>query len=148
MKLKDIVRCQGYILKILVHRVQRVAVPSDFLLVACARRRLLTHELPQARVRRANALDLIGGFRALDFCDLDQLFDLGWFLTQIQRLLSLLFMDLRKVTDALIIPRLLFQKSIIKSPHFLHLALFSSIIPCLTRIFKCLMDLLSWLIVQ
>ena len=83
VKLKDIVGRQRDILEILMHRVQRVAVACDFLFIAGSRCCLLTHELPQARVRRADSLDLVGGFRTLDLCNLNQLLNIGRFLTQV-----------------------------------------------------------------
>ena len=103
-----------------MHRIQRVTVACDFPFIAGARRRLLAHELPQARVRCADSLDLIGGFCTLDLCNLNQLFHIGRFLSQVQRLLSLLLMDLGEVPYDLIIPGLVFQKAIIKSPQFTH----------------------------
>ena len=121
MQPEDIVRCHGNILETLVHRVQRVTMARNYLPIACARRHLLTHKLSQARVHSTNALDLIGGLHTLDLRDLDQLLNIGRLFTQIQHLLSLLFMDLRKVTDDLITPCIFFQKAVIKSPYFLYL---------------------------
>ena len=83
VELQDIVGLKRDILEVLMHRVQRVAVACDFFLVAGARRRLLAHELSQARIRRADSLDLIGGFCALDLCNLNQLLHIGLFLTQV-----------------------------------------------------------------
>ena len=37
----------------------------------------------QARIRCADSLNLIGGFCTLDLCDLNQLLDIGRFLTQV-----------------------------------------------------------------
>ena len=58
---------------------------------------------------------------ALDFRDLNQFFNVGGFLPQVQRLLSFQLMDLGEVPYDLIIPCLVFQKAIIKSPQFTHL---------------------------
>ena len=83
MELENIAGVQLDILEILMHRIQRIAVACDFLFIAGARRRLLAHELPQARIRRADSLDLVGGLRTLDLCNLNQLLNIGWFLTQV-----------------------------------------------------------------
>ena len=83
VKLQDIVGRQRDILEILMHCVQCVTVACDLFLVAGARRRLLAHELPQARIRRADSLDLVGGFCTLDLCNLNQLLNIGCFLPQV-----------------------------------------------------------------
>ena len=76
VQLQDVVRRQRDVLEIIVDRVQGVAVSRDLLLVAAAGRGLFAHELTQARFSGADALDGVGGLRALHLGDLDQLLHL------------------------------------------------------------------------
>lgn len=76
VQLEDVIRRQRDILEVIVDRVQRVAVSRDLLFIAAAGRGLFAHELTQACFRSADALDGVGGLRALHLGYLDQLFHL------------------------------------------------------------------------
>ena len=104
VQLENIVRRDRNVFIAFVDGIQHITVAHDLFLISVARRCLITDELHQARIGRADAFDLIGCLRALHLGDLDQAIQRCGLLFQIQLLPALVFMDLCHKPQDLAVP--------------------------------------------
>ena len=117
MKLQNVVWCQGNIIEIFMHNVQRIPVTGNFPLVAVARGCLLLHQLVQTGFRCADALNRVGCLSALHLGNLHQPFQFLGLLPDIHGLLPLVLMNQRQIVNDFIVPCFVNKACIIKVAH-------------------------------